>query len=70
MNTEERREQRLRLLDDHIGRSPRDSEAAGELKTAPSYGKPMHFNDGYDETPDELQQAIALRLEQLRSGSL
>jgi DNA-binding transcriptional ArsR family regulator len=119
MNAEEKREQRLRLLDDHIGQSLRAIEAAGELKTAPSYGKPLHFNDGYDETPDELrmpmkmlkdagivppevealrdlaalrqavrdaadpaearrleqraselQQAIALRLERLRSGSL
>lgn len=52
---ENKREQRLQLLDDHIGRALRDSEARGELKAAPSYGKPLHFGDGYDETPDELK---------------
>ncbi len=119
MNAEEKRENRLRLLDDHIGQSLRESEKTGELMAAPSYGKALQFNDGYDETPDELrmpmkmlkdagivppeveamreladvrqaareagdpaearrleqraselQQAIALRLERLRSGSL
>jgi hypothetical protein len=55
MTTEEKRERRLRLLDDHIGRSLRDSERSGELKAAPSYGKPLHFGDGYDETPDALK---------------
>lgn len=52
---EQKRENRLKLLDDHIGQSLRASEASGELKSAPSYGKPLHFGDGYDETPDELK---------------
>ncbi len=52
---EEKRENRLRLLDDHIGRSLRESEQSGELKAAPSYGKPLSFGDGYDATPDGLK---------------
>jgi Domain of unknown function (DUF1992) len=52
---EDRRLQRLKLTDDHIGRSLRDSEASGELKAAPSWGKPLDFGDGYDETPAELR---------------
>ena len=55
MNAEDKRENRLRLLDDHIGQALRDSEASGELRSAPSYGKPMDFGDGYDETPDALK---------------
>jgi hypothetical protein len=51
MTAQERKEQRLKLLDDHIGESLRHSEQTGELKSAPSYGKPLGFGDGYDETP-------------------
>jgi Domain of unknown function (DUF1992) len=119
MTAEDKRIERLQLLEDDIGRALRDSERSGELKAAPSYGKPLNLGDGYDETPDELrmpmkvlkdagvvpaeielmhqaaalraaaaaaddpaqarrlsqraselQQAIALRLERLRGGSL
>lgn len=55
MNAEEKREQRLKLLEDHIGRSLAESRKSGELETAPSWGKPLHFGDGYDETPAELR---------------
>jgi hypothetical protein len=58
VNAQDRREQRLKLLDDHIGESLRESEASGELKAAPSYGKPLGFGDGYDETPAELRMAM------------
>jgi Domain of unknown function (DUF1992) len=51
----EKREQRLKLLDDHIGRALAESERSGELKAAPSYGKPLDLGDGYDATPDELK---------------
>jgi len=57
---EQKRENRLKLLDDHIGRSLRESEANGELKAAPSYGKPLNFGDGYDETPDELKMPFKM----------
>ena len=60
MATEEKREQRLKLLEDHIGRSLADSESSGELRAAPSYGKPMDFGDGYDETPAELRMAFKM----------
>jgi hypothetical protein len=60
MATEEQREQRLRLLDDHIGRSLAAAEASGELKAAPSYGKPLDLGDGYDETPDELKMPFKM----------
>jgi hypothetical protein len=55
MTSEEKRLQRLQLQEDHIGRALRESEANGELKAAPSYGKPLAFGDGYDETPDALK---------------
>jgi hypothetical protein len=60
MATEEKREQRLKLLEDHIGRSLAQSESSGELRAAPSYGKPMSFGDGYDETPPELRMAFKM----------
>jgi hypothetical protein len=60
MNAQEKKENRLRLLEDDIGRALRDSEARGELKSAPSYGKAMSFGDGYDETPDELKMPFKM----------
>ena len=58
MNAEDKRAQRLKLQEDHIGRALQESEASGELKAAPSYGKPLGFGDGYDETPAELRMAM------------
>ena len=60
MNAQEKKENRLRLLEDDIGRALRESQANGELKSAPSYGKPMSFGDGYDETPDELKMPFKM----------
>ena len=59
-NAEDKREQRLKLLEDHIGAHLRDSEATGELKAAPSYGKPLGFGDGHDETPVELRMGMKI----------
>jgi hypothetical protein len=42
-------------LDDHIAQSLRDSERSGELRSAPSYGKPLAPIDGWDETPAEFR---------------
>jgi Domain of unknown function (DUF1992) len=50
----------LKLLDDHIGEHLRESEASGELRAAPSFGKPLRFNDGYDETPAEWRMAMKI----------
>jgi uncharacterized small protein (DUF1192 family) len=57
---EDKREQRLKLLEDHIGAHLRESQASGELKAAPSYGKPLGFGDGYDETPAELRMGMKI----------
>ncbi|MBU6259526.1 MAG: DUF1992 domain-containing protein [Burkholderiales bacterium] len=51
MTAAERREQRLQGLEDEIGRKLAESEA--EMRRAPSWGKPLDFGDGYDETPVE-----------------
>ena len=51
----DRRRERLQLLDDHIGRALRDSEATGELRAAPSWGRPLADDAGWDVTPAELR---------------
>jgi hypothetical protein len=51
----EKRRQRLQLLEDHIGRALRDSEASGELRRAPSWGRPLAATAGWDQTPPELR---------------
>jgi len=60
MNAEDKRANRLKLQEDHIGRAIAESEQSGELRAAPSYGKPLQFGDGYDETPDELRMAMKM----------
>lgn len=60
MATEEQRENRLRLLEDHIGRSLAESERSGELRSARSYGKPLDLGDGFEETPAELRMAFKM----------
>lgn len=60
LNAEDKRAQRLQLQEDHIGRALRESEASGELRAAPSYGKPLSFGDGYDETPAELRMPMKI----------
>lgn len=60
MNAEDKREQRLRLLEDHIGRALAQSAASGELRSAASFGKPMQLGDGYDETPAELRMGFKI----------
>ena len=49
------REKKLKLVEDHIGKSLAESEASGELRRARDWGKPLDFGDGYDETPAELR---------------
>ena len=55
---EDKREQRLKLVEDHIGRAIADSEASGELRAAPSFGKPLNLGDGYEQTPAELRMPM------------
>jgi hypothetical protein len=60
MTPEEKREQRLKLLDDHIGRALAESHASGELRSARSYGKPLDLGDGYEQTPAELRMGFKI----------
>lgn len=61
MSTEaEKRERRLVMLEDHIGRALAQSEQSGELRSARSYGKPLDLGDGYDETPAELRMGFKM----------
>jgi Domain of unknown function (DUF1992) len=55
MTKQEEREQRLRTQDEQIADALRESLASGELRAAPSWGRPQSFGDGYDETPDEFK---------------
>jgi hypothetical protein len=55
MTPQEEREKRLRTQDEQIADALRESLASGELRAAPSWGRPQHFGDGYDETPDEFK---------------
>lgn len=57
---EQKREQRLKLLDDHIGRSLAESEKSGELRSARNFGKPLDLGDGYDQTPVELRMGYKM----------
>ncbi len=60
MTAEEKRENRLRLLEDDIGRRLAESHANGELRSAASFGKPLNLGDGYNETPEELRMGMKI----------
>lgn len=53
-----KRIERLTLLEDSIGEHLRESERVGELRQAPSFGKPMDLGDGYAQTPVELRMPM------------
>ena len=57
---EQKRENRLRLVEDHIGRAIAESEKSGELTSLSSFGKPLDFGDGYAETPEELRMGFKI----------
>ncbi len=59
-SAQEKKEQRLRLLDDEIGRKLAEAQQTGELRAAPSYGKPLNLGDGYAETPDDLKMPMKI----------
>ena len=46
--------------DEEIARMLREAEAAGELRTAKSYGKPMAAAEGWDETPEALRMSMKI----------
>jgi hypothetical protein len=45
-------------IDEQIAQSLRESLRNGELKSAPSWGKPLDLADGYAQTPDELRMGF------------
>jgi len=45
-------------IDEQIAQSLRDSELSGELRSARSWGRPLDFGDGYEQTPPELRIAF------------
>ena len=54
----QRREDRLKLVEDHIARSIAHSQSSGELKAARGFGKPLDFGDRSQETPEEYRMAF------------
>jgi len=49
------RDAALRTLDEAIGEHIDEALRSGELKTAPSFGKPMPDAEGWHETPTEFR---------------
>ncbi|MCG2592747.1 DUF1992 domain-containing protein [Ramlibacter sp. XY19] len=47
-------------LDDEIRRHLEAAAASGELRAAPSYGKPLARPEGWDETPEEFKQSFKI----------
>jgi hypothetical protein len=43
----------MATLDEQIAQALNESLRNGELKSAPSFGKPLDLGDGYAATPDE-----------------
>jgi hypothetical protein len=51
---------RARSLDEEIARRLEESRAAGELERAPSFGKPLPTDDGWEETPEALRMPFKI----------
>lgn len=49
---------KLEVLEDEISRKLAQAHKTGELTSAPSYGKPMPVDDGWNETPEEFRMAF------------
>ena len=52
--------ERARSLDEEIARHLEDARAAGELEQAPSFGRPLAADDGWDETPEALRMPFKI----------
>jgi hypothetical protein len=46
--------------DEEIARMLREAEAAGELKSAKSFGKPFAAVEGWDDTPEALRMSMKI----------
>ncbi|MEO7852379.1 MAG: DnaJ family domain-containing protein [Rubrivivax sp.] len=47
-------------LDEHIAHCLRESRRSGELQAAPSWGKPLAVDAGFDDTPAELRRPFKI----------
>lgn len=50
----------MATLDEHIAQMLEEAARNGELRSAPSYGKPLAPDVGYDETPDALKMPFKI----------
>ncbi len=50
----------MRNLDEEIARHLQDASSTGELAQAPSYGKPLAADVGWDETPEALRMPFKI----------
>ena len=57
---QQKHENRLKLVENHIGRSLAQSEKDGELRTARNFGKPLDLGDGYEQTPAEVRMGYKI----------
>ncbi|MDE1950390.1 MAG: DUF1992 domain-containing protein [Burkholderiales bacterium] len=56
----DKRLERLLTLEEKIAAALAEAQANGELRSAPSWGRPLHFGDGYDETPDAFKMPFKI----------
>lgn len=50
----------MATLDEQIAQSLRDALNSGELRAAPSWGKPLALDDAFDQTPLELRMPFKI----------
>ena len=50
----------MRTIDEEIARHLREAAEAGELESAPSFGKPFAQDVGWDETPQTLRMPFKI----------
>lgn len=55
-----RRDAEIRSLDERIAEEIERARQSGELRSAPSYGKPLAAIEGWAETPAELRQPFRI----------
>ena len=51
---------KLELIEDEISRKLAEAERTGELRSAPSFGKPLAADAEWDMTPDELKMPFRI----------
>jgi DNA-binding response OmpR family regulator len=51
---------KLELLEDEIGRKLAEAEQTGELRSGPSFGKPLAVDAGWEMTPNEFKMPFKI----------